>query len=140
MHLISIMLLQMSSSNALFHDIHLAGIGVVIRDHLGQIVASLSEQTALPSTVEAVEALACRRAITFAQEIGLQDVIFEGDSKTIISLLNSKSPCLASFGHIIDDSRSIASSFIYYSFSHTKRMGNNVADKIAKLAKFCNFP
>ena len=125
---------------ALFPDIHAVGIGVVIRDHLGQTVASLSEQTALPSTVEAVEAIACRRAITFAQEIGLRDVIVEGDSETVINLLNSKSPCLASFGHIIDDSRAIASSFRYYSFSHTKRMGNTVADKLAKLAKFCNFP
>ena len=130
----------MWNTYVLTHDIHSAGIGVVIKDHLGQIIASLSKWTELPSTVEVVEALACRRAITLAQEIGFWDVIFEGDSETVISHLNSKSPCLASFSHIIDNSCSIATSFRYYSFIHTKRMGNNVDDKLAKLAKCCNSP
>nr|POF17444.1 hypothetical protein CFP56_67131 [Quercus suber] len=55
---------------ALFHDIHSTRIGVLIKDHLGQIIASLSERAELPSTMEVVEASACRRAITLAQEIG----------------------------------------------------------------------
>ena len=41
----------------------------------------------LPPTVDDVEALECRRAISFALEIGLQNVVFEGDSNTVISYL-----------------------------------------------------
>ena len=97
------------------------------------------ERLVQPPTVEDVEALACRRAISFALEIGLQEVMFEGDSDiVIIRSLNSESPCMAPFGHIIEDTRSIASSLRYHSFSHVKRSGNCVVDKLAKLAKYCN--
>lgn len=106
-------------------------------DCSGEIIGSLMERLVLPPTVEDVEALACRRAISFALEIGLQEVMFEGDSDiVIIRSLNSESPCMAPFGHIIEDSRSIASSLRYHSFSHMKRSGNCVADKLAKLAKY----
>lgn len=41
-------------------------MGVVIRDHEGNMIEALSERIALPPSVEDVEALACRRAISFA--------------------------------------------------------------------------
>ncbi|KAK9991097.1 hypothetical protein SO802_026082 [Lithocarpus litseifolius] len=47
--------------------------------------------------------------------------MFEGDSDTVIRCLNAKPPCMAPFGHIIEDARSIASSLRYHSFSHVKR-------------------
>lgn len=121
---------------AIFQDIYSAGNRVVIRDWSGDIIDSLMEQLVLPPTVEDVEALACRRAISFALEIGLQEVMFEGDSDTVIRSLNSESRCMAPFGHITEDSRSIASSLRYHSFSHVKRRGNFVVDKLAKLAKY----
>ena len=96
------------------------------------------ERLVLPPTIEDVEALACRKAISFALEIDLQEVMFEGDSDTIIRSLNIEPPCMAPFGHIIEDTRSIASSLRYHSFSHVKRSGNYVADQLAKLAKYCN--
>uniref|UniRef100_A0A7N2LEQ1 RNase H type-1 domain-containing protein n=1 Tax=Quercus lobata TaxID=97700 RepID=A0A7N2LEQ1_QUELO len=49
-----------------------AGLGVVIRDHEGKVIGALSERIALPPSVDDVEALACRRAISFARKIGLQ--------------------------------------------------------------------
>jgi len=82
----------------------------------------------MPSSVEELEALACQRAISFAIEIGLQDVVFEGDSRTIYSHLTSDAPCMAPFGHLIDDSRILASTLRNASFAHVKRDG-------AKLAK-----
>nr|POE62476.1 hypothetical protein CFP56_59543 [Quercus suber] len=96
------------------------------------------ERLVLPPTVEDVEALACRRAISFALEIGLQEVMFEGDLDTIIRSLNAEPPSMVPFGHIIEDACSIASSLRYHSFSHVKHSGNCVVDKLAKLAKYCN--
>ena len=83
----------------------------------------------------ALEALACRRSIVFASELGLQDVVFEGDLEVIFKLLTAELPCMAAFGHIIDESRSLAAIFRSATFTHTKRQGNKVADKLAKLAK-----
>ena len=51
---------------AIFLELGVAGMGVVIRDHEGNMIGALSERIALPPSVEDVEALACRRAISFA--------------------------------------------------------------------------
>ena len=83
----------------------------------------------------ALEALACRRSIVFAGELGLQDVVFEGDSEVIFKLLIAEQPCMSAFGHIIEESRSLSSSFRSATFTHTKRQGNKVVEKLAKLAK-----
>lgn len=42
---------------ALFHDIGLAVIGVVIRDYEGQVIGALLERMILPPIVDDVEAL-----------------------------------------------------------------------------------
>nr|XP_023884649.1 uncharacterized protein LOC111996849 [Quercus suber] len=117
-----------------------AGIGVVIRDLVGKVIGALSERIALPTTVDDVETLACRRAIEFAMEKGMQQVIFEGDSATVLNCIQAGSPCLAPFGKVIEDSFSLASHLSHYSFSHVRRKGNVMADKLAKLAKYPMHP
>ena len=120
---------------AIFQELGAAGLVVVIRDHEGSVVGALSERIALPPLVEDVEALAGRRAISFAKEIGLQEVIFEGDAEIIINSLTTDGECMASFGHLIEDSTQLAASLRAFAFSHVKRKGNSVADKLAKLAR-----
>ena len=46
-------------------------------------MASMSQQVPLPTTVAQVEALAARRAVEFALEIGITNVVIEGDSESI---------------------------------------------------------
>ena len=87
---------------ALFKGSSSAGIGVV-RDFKGNVIRALSKWIGLPPSEVEVEALACRRAIYFAIEIGLQEVVSEGDSETIINSLNSDSSSLAHFGHLVED-------------------------------------
>ena len=72
---------------ALFQDCSKAGIGVVIRDSEGLVIGALFEKIPLPPSVEDVEALACRRGIIFAIELGLQEVVVEGDSEVLIKKL-----------------------------------------------------
>ena len=79
--------------------------------------------------------MAWRRLVTFAIEIGLQDVIFEGDSKAVYKHLSANSSSMASFGHKTDETRVLASNMLFASFSHVKRSSNAVAAKFAKLAK-----
>lgn len=130
--------LKANFDRALFHDLSCAGIGVVIRDAAGKVVGALSERINLPPTVEDVEALACKRAIAFAIELGLHHVVFEGDSATIIKYLQADTPCMASFGIVIANSLSLASQLDSVSFIHVRRMGNAVADRFAKLATRCD--
>lgn len=52
------------------------------------INTALSTHTQLASSVADMEALACLRAVQFATEIGLQRVIVEADSATIIAAVS----------------------------------------------------
>ena len=100
----------------------------------------LSERIPLPAIVEDVEALACKKAISFAIKLGLQDVVFEVDSEIIYKHLVSDSKCMTAFSHIVEDSHRLATSLRSVSFSHVRRKGNKVVDKLAKLAKFLYEP
>ena len=48
-----------------------AGLGVVIRDHAGEIIATLSKKIPQPPSVTCLELLAARRVATFVHEVGL---------------------------------------------------------------------
>ena len=93
---------KINFDGATFLDTVSTGLGVVARDSDGMVIASLSERISLLPTVEDLEALACMRAISFAIEIGLQDVVVEGDLEVIIKHLIADQPCLAAFGHITE--------------------------------------
>ena len=56
-----------------------AGIGVVVRDANGEVIAALAEKITFPGTMEMLEALAARRAVKFAVELGISLYEFEGD-------------------------------------------------------------
>ena len=42
---------------------------------------------------------------------------------------------MIAFGHIIEEARTLSARLRQASYSHTRCMGNKVADKLAKLAK-----
>ncbi|XP_075665557.1 uncharacterized protein LOC142635251 [Castanea sativa] len=123
--------------SAIFEEIGEAGIGVVVWNFKGEVMASLLEKIQYPSTVKMVELLAAHRAMLFTQEVSLRDTIVEGDSVTIISTLQNGKMQKSSMGHLINDTLSIVSSFRSLSFSHILRQGNAVAHALARRAKFC---
>ena len=78
--------------------------------------------------------MAASKALEFARELGIAEALLEGDSQVVIMALNSKSPVLAPYGSLVQDSLSLSNSFSKLSYSHTKREGNTVAHNLAKLA------
>ena len=71
----------------MFKEENAAGIGVVIQDEKGNVMASMAEKILHPNSVAIVEAMA---AVTFAQDIGLSYLILEGDSEIVINVLKTK--------------------------------------------------
>ena len=63
---------------AIFEDISAVGIGVAVRNELGEVVAAMAEKVPIPDSVFTLETLAARRAVLFVQELGLRNVVFEG--------------------------------------------------------------
>ena len=84
--------------DAIFEDSELAGLGVVIRDSAGLIIAAHSHKIRLPSSVDLVEAMAASRALSFAREISIFQVEVEGDSLKVIQAVNKLRPCTTMFG------------------------------------------
>ena len=54
-----------------------AGIGVVVHDSSGQVIAALAEKVRKPCNSEMLEMLAARRAVIFATEIGIHQPIMK---------------------------------------------------------------
>ena len=57
---------------------------MVIRDNRGDIIGAMSVRVPLPQSITEVEVLACCHAISFVVDLGLHEVIFEGDSAILI--------------------------------------------------------
>ena len=57
----------------------------------------------LPQSVATVETLACKRAVQFAIEIGLHEVIFEGDAAMVIQAIKNREVDQSGHGHIVGD-------------------------------------
>ena len=71
--------------------------------------------------------------LKFAADIGLDNVILEGDSMVVTQVLKTKDVGLAAYGLLIRDACTLARNFLEVSYSHTKREGNKVAHCLAKL-------
>ena len=128
----------MNFDGAIFKESNSGGIGVVIRDHIGMAIATLSQKVHGTHTVEMIEALAARRAIIFAKEVGIDDVEVEGDAENIIKDLNSNYPIHTPYGLVIEDAKALIQDFQRFSLSHTRCSSNSVAHALARRASGCN--
>ena len=117
-------LYKINFDGALFSDLGAAGLGVVIRDSGGHVVGTLAERIPIPKSAATVEALACRRALAFAKELSIFEVVCEGDAEVIIRALLSKEVVHPEYGHILQDSLVLANDFRVCNFVHVKRVGN----------------
>ena len=60
-----------------------AGIGVIVRNDRGEMLAVLSVKIPYLGSVVLVEVLAARKGVQFIMELGITQSIFEGDSKIV---------------------------------------------------------
>uniref|UniRef100_A0A2N9HZK5 Reverse transcriptase domain-containing protein n=1 Tax=Fagus sylvatica TaxID=28930 RepID=A0A2N9HZK5_FAGSY len=127
---------KVNYDGAVFKETNAAGIGVIVRDSSGLVMASLSQKVRFPHSVPSIEAWAVKRSIQFVLEIGLTDAKFEGDSQTIVAALNDPKPSLAPFGLLITDAKVLASKLQSFSFSHVKRQGNQLAHAFSPQSSF----
>ena len=85
-----------------------------------------------------MELRVARRVAIFVHEVGLQDSIMEGDLEIVINSLRKGEMFQSAYGHLIKDTLSYVHSLRSFSFSHSYRQGNSVADALAKNARFCS--
>ena len=108
---------------------------MVIHDSQGNMIALLFEQAPLPFSSDIVEAMAAARALVFAQELGIDAFVLEGDSEVVINTLRSKEASFSSFGHLLESPKSMLVSSNCITFSHVCRSGNKIAHNLARHAR-----
>lgn len=96
---------------SVFKDEDSAGVGVVIRDDKGNVIASISNLFKFPYSPNAVEIIETTTTLRFALDIELSSIVLEGDSKTTIDALQSKGPSLAEVGNLIEEAKLLAIQF-----------------------------
>uniref|UniRef100_A0A7N2RE64 RNase H type-1 domain-containing protein n=1 Tax=Quercus lobata TaxID=97700 RepID=A0A7N2RE64_QUELO len=111
------------------------GIGVVIRDHHGEVVAALSKRIKAPLGAVEVEAKAMEEGVRFAWEMGIRDCLFESDSLTVVNAMQRRIEPPSSIINVINGSLSQLYRFREVNFSHVGRSGNKAAHTLAQFAK-----
>ena len=102
---------KVNFNGAIFKESNAGGIGVVIRDNAGMVIATLSQKVHGTHTVEMIEALAAKRAIIFAKEVGVADLEFEGDAENVIRDLSSNDPIHTPYGLVLEDAIAMLQEF-----------------------------
>ncbi|XP_075665465.1 uncharacterized protein LOC142635144 [Castanea sativa] len=96
---------KINFDGAVFTGENKSGIGIVIRDRSGLVIASCSKKLQQAYSSAEVEALAAATALSFAADIGINKAILEGDSMEVITALSQEAPILSSIGPWIDDAK-----------------------------------
>ena len=82
--------MKINFDGALFGESDCVGLGVVICNSNGKVLAALSEKITKPQSMELVEILAARRAVLFSCDSGFQNSVFKGDSTSVVKLLQDR--------------------------------------------------
>ena len=96
-------LVKVNFDGAMFNERDEAGIGVIIRNPRGKVMATLSEKIQKPPSAEILELLVAKKAVRFSLETGFNKSVFEGDSELVIKSLRHGGYENSLGGHLIKD-------------------------------------
>ena len=106
--------LKTNFDSAVFEELDAVGIGVIVLNSSGEVLAALFEIIPLPSSIVVLETIAAQRAVTFLQEPSLGSSIFEGDFETLILAIKNQCFHHPLVGHLIKDIIMSLASFLQY--------------------------
>ncbi|KAK9936175.1 hypothetical protein M0R45_013032 [Rubus argutus] len=112
------------------------GIGVVVRNDVGQCLATLQRSLLFLSSAFHAEAEACRAALLIANAQGWDELLVETDCSILVAALTRPGEDYSDIGWIIGDCKDLINSFKSISIRHVYREANVVAHRLAHNASF----
>ena len=109
-------------------------MGVVIRDEEGQVIAARCRKLYTPLGPLESEAKAMEMGIMFAREVGIKDVLFEGDSLVLNNAIHGLNEIDPSVQNVVRGILQCVQGFCTFGFSNTKRQANAPAHALAQHA------
>lgn len=125
---------KVNFDGAFSKESNFSGVGVVIRNERGELMACLEKQIARGVDVSHVESSAALSAVELAIDCGFEKVIIEGDALAVTKAIESKDMDLSSKGHQIEEIKRLCRFFRSFSICHIKREGHEVANCLAHKA------
>jgi len=108
------------------------GVGAVLRDEHGAVVAATISVIPYIRDPSVVEAIALWKAVSFCWELGCPRVVFEGDSMQVVQALNN-GQAWNRYAQLLVDVRTLSHGFTFHKIQLVSRDANKVAHDLAKL-------
>ncbi|KAL0012535.1 hypothetical protein SO802_007643 [Lithocarpus litseifolius] len=120
---------------AIFTDKGRSGVGAVIRNERGEVMATLSAMGPFVQDSEEAEIVACRKALEFAIDACFTDLVIEGDTVNVVRAIDSNCMDSSRLGTVIEDIHCLVSGLRWSTVSCVKRSANTIAHCLAQFAK-----
>ncbi|KAJ0088281.1 hypothetical protein Patl1_33237 [Pistacia atlantica] len=114
------------------------GVGIAIRDWQGRFLATMRMKKTMLPDAHVAESFAALQAVTLAAEIGINQIILEGDALQVVNDLLRDEENWGQVGLISMDTKVLSRNFITFSVHHVKRASNVIAHTLAKNALTIN--
>ncbi|KAK9993430.1 hypothetical protein SO802_023133 [Lithocarpus litseifolius] len=121
---------------AIFAELDRTGVGAIIRNEHGQVMAAMTASGPKVSSSEEAELLARRRSMEFAVDAGFTKLIIEGDNVTVMQAISSSRINCSILGYVVDNIRHLIHCLEWARTSFTRRGGNKVAHALAQHARY----
>jgi ribonuclease HI len=109
------------------------GLGMILRDHTGRMIAAKCSARLGCLNPAAAEAIAALEAMVLCCRLGYDRIQFEGNAKLVVEAITTIEPDWSTKGHIIDAMEEQARSFHQWQISHISREANQIAHVLAKM-------
>jgi hypothetical protein len=110
------------------------GVGDLIRDSGGNVLAAISSSIPLVQDPEVAETVVAWRTLSFCCEQGFQKIILEGDSLNVIKDLQQEEGCWSKYGQIIEDMQVLIRTLQCCKVNHIWREANGVVHRLMRNA------
>jgi ribonuclease HI len=110
------------------------GMGVVIRDHEGGLVAAQCRFQQGEVDPQVAEALSVVNALSFCLERGVKTISIEGDARNVVEAVKSHLDNWSIIGHVVADAKYLCTHFDEWDINYMGRQANYAAHFLAKLA------
>ena len=102
---------------AVFSNLKCSGVGAIIRNSAGEVMAGMSAKGEYVHNSDEAEALACRKALEFSMEAGFSNLVIEGDNSNVMRAISCSAANNSLYGHIVNDIRHYISGRQFAAFS-----------------------
>ena len=117
------MVYKLNFDVAIFSGMEKSGIGAIIINERGEVMADMSAIRPKVETSEEAELLACRRSLEFAMDAGFTRVMIEGDNTNVMQAISLDVANYSFLGNVVDDIRHLMSGLQWVTVSKIRKIG-----------------